>query len=121
MKTSKTFTATIHVGLKIRRTNEIQDIFKAKKVCQLFVDEIGECVSFTPTDYIYTHGGEPGVIIQFIQYPRFPQSENEIKNRALRLAELLMKELRQLKVCVVFPEETLMFENILEENENLKS
>jgi len=79
MKIKKTYTATIHVGLKIRRTGTIQSYNKADIICQEFVDEIGECVSFAPTNYIYTHGGEPGVIVQFIQYPRFPKEESEIK------------------------------------------
>ena len=119
MQVIHTFTATIHVGLKIRRTGEIQSLDKAKKICQNFVNEMGECVSFTPTEYIYTNGGEPGVIVQFIQYPRFPKPEKEIIDRANRLAELLMKGLSQLKVCVVFPNETIMLENIKEENLNL--
>ncbi len=111
MKTNKTFTATIHVGLKIRSTSTIQSYSRADTICQEFVDEIGECVSFTPTNYIYTKGGEPGVIVQFIQYPRFPKEESEIKKRALDLGELLMKGLSQHKVCVVFPDVTVMLEN----------
>lgn len=106
-----TFKATIHVGLKIRDTGEIQSIGKAKAICQKFVDEKGECVSFTPTEYLYTNGGEPGVIIEFIQYPRFIREEFEIANRALSLAEILATELNQYKVTVICPEYTYMLDN----------
>jgi hypothetical protein len=117
MKTEKTFIATIHVGLKIRNTGEVQGIEKAMSICQKFVDGIGECVSFTPTQYIYTNGNEKGLIIEFIQYPRFPRSEEEILSRALTLAEMLMKELSQYKVTVVTPDNTYMLENDLINND----
>lgn len=111
MKTETTFTATIHVGLKIRSTGEVQPIEKAKALCQTFVDEVGECVSFTPTEYIYTNGREPGVMVGFIQYPRFPRMEEEILNRALRLAEYLMISLTQYRVTVICADKTYMLEN----------
>jgi hypothetical protein len=111
MKIEKTFRATLHVGLKIRDTGAVQNIGIAKRICQQFVDEAGECVSFTPTQYIYTNGGEKGVIIEFIQYPRFPRTEEEILQRALTLAEQLMYALHQFKVSVITPDKTYMLEN----------
>ncbi len=113
MKTENTYQATIHVGLKIRNTGEIQPYQKAFDICQYFVDEKKECISFTPTTYIYTNGFEPGVIIGFIQYPRFPKPEEEIHKRAMELAETLMLKLQQYKVSVVCPEGTYMLENDL--------
>lgn len=111
MKVENTFRATIHVGLKIRHTGQVQDLEIAKMLCQTYVNNKGECVSFTPTNYIYTNGGEPGVIVEFIQYPRFPRTEEEILNRALELAEMLMKELSQYKVTVITADKTYMLEN----------
>jgi hypothetical protein len=111
MKDVKTFKATIHVGLKIRNTGEVNDISIAKEICQKFVDIEGDCVSFTPTEYIYTNGNEKGVMVEFIQYPRFPRSEEEILKRVLNLAALLMNGLRQYKVTVICPEKTYMIKN----------
>ncbi len=113
MKKEKTYTATIHVGLKCPSTLKIQPFLKARELCQGFVDAIGECVSFTKTEYIYTYGNEPGVIVQFIQYPRFPKPEEEIKRRAIELARILMTHLNQMKVCVIFPDETVLVEKFI--------
>jgi len=111
VKYAITFKATIHVGLKIRDTGEIQSIDKARAICQKFVDEKGECVSFTPTEYLYTNGNEPGVIIEFIQYPRFIRDEIVIWERALILGETLADELQQYKVTLICPRFTYMIDN----------
>ena len=120
MKVENTFKATIHVGLKIRNTGEEQSIELAKSICREYVDEKGECVSFIPTQYIYTNGFENGVIVEFIQYPRFPREEQEILNRALELAELLMIGLTQFKVSVITSDKTYMLENDLIDNKTSK-
>lgn len=111
MITEITYRATIHVGLKIRDTGEIHPTEKAFNICQAFVTENPDCVSFTETNYIYKNNFEPGVIIEFIQYPRFPRSEDEIKGRALQLAGILMVELQQFVVTVICPDKTYMLEN----------
>jgi hypothetical protein len=111
MKIETTYTVQIHCGLKIRETQEVQPLDKAKTICQDFVDEQGECVSLTPTEYIYTNGNEPGVIVGFIQYPRVPKYEGDILDRALSLAGLLMIGLSQFKVTVIAPDKTYMLEN----------
>ena len=111
MKTLKTFKATIHTGMKVRYSSEINQYDKVRTICQEYVDEKGECVSFTKTEYIYTNGNEPGCIVEFIQYPRFPREESEIFKRALELAEILMKELQQHKVTVICQDETYMLNN----------
>lgn len=80
MQSLKTFTATIHCGMKVRDTGQIHYLETPYKICQDFVNETGECVSFRETQYIYTNGNEPGIVVEFIQYPRFPRSEDEIPN-----------------------------------------
>lgn len=111
MKTEPTFTATIYVGLKERDSGLIYSILDAEKAIQEYVDEIGLCVTITPTKYIYTNGAEPGFAIGLINYPRFPDTPENIKNKALMLGERLRKLFRQYKVSVVFPNETVMLES----------
>ena len=121
MKSLKTFTATIYVGLKDtdkdneskerdESYNSLYDINDLKDVCQKYCDKVGFCVSFTPTKFIYTNGNEPGVIVGIIQYPRFPKPESEIKEKCIELAKLLMKQANQYKVSIVFTDETVMLE-----------
>ena len=77
----------------------------------LYVNTIKDCVTITPTEFRYVDGSEPGVIIGWIQYPRFPKEEAEIELRAIRLAKNLMRELCQYRVTVTTPQKSIMLEN----------
>jgi len=110
MKKAKTFQATIHCGLKNRATGYISSVKYAKGICQKMVDETGWCVSCTPTDYIYTDGHEPGVIIGILNYPRFPEPEASLRCKTIDLANRLLVGLNQLRLSIVFPDETVMLE-----------
>jgi hypothetical protein len=39
-------------------------------------------VTFTETSFVYEDGDEPGIMIGFINYPRFPSSKRDIRKRA---------------------------------------
>lgn len=108
MKTVPTFTATIYVGFRERDTGILHDLAECEAVCQRFVDLNGWCVTVTPTRFIYSHGHEPGAAIGVINYPRFPNEFEAIRERALALAERLQEALGQMRVSVVFPDETVM-------------
>ncbi|GAB3975978.1 hypothetical protein GCM10028806_34750 [Spirosoma terrae] len=109
MKIERTFRATIHVGLQEGYDQyRIHDLEEVYQICQEFVKETPSCVSVTPTQYVYVDGQEPGAIVEFIQYPRFPTDENMILHRALTLAHLLMERFKQQKVCVITPTFTYM-------------
>jgi hypothetical protein len=110
MKTVNTFMATIWVGLKEHYTDEIHSIDEVKEICQKYCDEIGLCVSVTPTTFIYTDGNEDGASIGLINYPRFPATKEEIIDKALKLAEELRYQFNQFKVSVVCPDKTYMVE-----------
>jgi len=106
-----TYTATIYVGLKNRDTGVIHDIGLIEGICQKYCDEIGLCVTVTPTKFIYKDGNEPGAAIGLINYPRFPDEPENIKDKALNLAKLLMIACQQYKVSVLFPDKTEMLSN----------
>lgn len=108
MKTVPTFTATIYVGLEVRATGKRFTTKEALAICQRYCDDVGLCVSVTRTRFVYTKGSEPGVAVGLINYPRFPVPVATIKALALELAGLLREGLRQLRVSVVFPDETVM-------------
>jgi len=107
----KNFEAKIYVGFKEMDTGIIHSFEFCEEICQDYVDKVGLCVTITPTKYIYTKGNEPGAIIGLIQYPRFPDKEENIKKKTLDLAELLMLQLGQFKVTVNFPDEVVMLSN----------
>jgi hypothetical protein len=82
-----------------------------EKICDDFVNEVKDCVTITPTQFRYVDGAEPGVIVGFINYPRFPRKPEEIEDRALQLAEELMVGLEQNRVTVTTPTQTYMLTN----------
>lgn len=78
----------------------------AKMACRRFCDEMGECVTVEPTDYIYTGGQESGVRIGFINYGRFPRSRKVIFSQARALARWLLLALEQESVSIVASDKT---------------
>lgn len=102
---------SIYVGLKCRSTGWIYTIDDVHRICKEYVDRVGQCVTVAPTSFIYTNGGEPGAVIGFINYPRFPTKQAELRNEAIELASTLMYELNQMRVSISLKDETLMLSN----------
>jgi hypothetical protein len=111
MKILRSYNVQIWCGLKERDTGEIHTIEDVRAVCDKFVNEIKDCVTISATEYRYVNGHEKGVVIGYIQYPRFPRSRKEIRKRALKLGETLMYAFNQYKVTVTTPYKSYMLEN----------
>lgn len=87
---------------------KLHTIEEVEGICQRWVNKGKHCVTVTPTKFIYTGGNEPGVIIGFIKYPRFPKPNWEIEQRALELAEILLTTFTQCRVTVTTPQKSIM-------------
>ena len=111
MKIFKSYNVQIWVGLKKHYTDKVYTLDDVRCICDDWVNNVKACVTITPTEFRYVNGNELGVIVGFIQYPRFPNTEEEIRGRALNLAEILMYELEQYRVTVTTPTESIMLEN----------
>lgn len=109
MRSVKTFTATIYVGLQERESGFIFDVDSARRWLQDYVN-CGLCVTLTPTEFIYTNGGEAGFSVGLINYPRFPREPEKIREHAIKIALGLLQLFGQQKVSIVFPDETVMLE-----------
>lgn len=109
------YEAKIWLGLREGYTDTIETERTVKSFIEGWCTGKKQCVSITPTDFIYVLGQEPGLIIGFINYPRYPLSKPEIKNRAIELGNLLMKRFKQFRVSITFyptvPGGTMMLEN----------
>jgi hypothetical protein len=78
----------------------------AVKTARLYCDNFGFCVSVTKTKYVYTDGQEDGVIIGLINYPRFPETAENLLHRAGMLGELLRSALKQQSFTIQMPGDT---------------
>lgn len=66
-----------------------------KQTVAKFVAQNGWCVTVTPTDYIYTGGEEEGVIIEAINYARFPSTQAFRRERMKDLGMMIAKAANQ--------------------------
>jgi len=77
--------------------------------CRTYCDEIGFCVTCTPTNFIYRNGEEEGYIVGLINYPRFPLTPDELWQHAETLAERLRIEADQDSYTIQAPDRTVFF------------
>ena len=113
---NKTFTANAVIGLVRGYSQKKISIVEFKKVllsAQQKIREqhaIGLSVKLTSTEIIFLGQEEPSIDLQIIQYPKFPQTEEVLKKVFLEFIEILMIELEQNRVVIVFTDETIMLE-----------
>jgi hypothetical protein len=117
LKTVKTFTATIYLGLQEGYngcTHRPEDVRKFLWEAS----EIGFCVTVTSTEFVYgvpnltaSLGYEPGVAIGVINYPRFPAIAKELEEKTLILASKLKAKFKQNRVSVVFSKHTVLLDS----------
>lgn len=72
----------------------------ARQVLQEYVMK-GMCVSISEEEYIYTMGNETGIVVNLINYPRFPKTHEEMLKEATELAEYLIEKLHQGSCTIV--------------------
>ena len=98
MKVNRSYNVQIWLGLKeTKGTGKVHTIDNVRNICNIWCNEIKDCVSITPTEFHYVDGWEVGVIVGYIAYPRFFKSRKAIRKKALALAEKLMIAFKQEK------------------------
>ena len=85
------------------------DYEEAKRICAKWVTKNNQCVTVTKTDYIYAGGQESGVMVEFINYPRFPVDVYKITVNAKALGDKLLKKLSQRSYSILTPDMTLRY------------
>lgn len=87
------------------------DFDKARDVCRQFCYKVGLCVNVTKHAYIYTGGEEDGVMVELINYPRFPVDldvdRNEIDEKGYHLGVMLKDQLCQDSFLIMTPLSTI--------------
>jgi hypothetical protein len=112
MKQVESYPVSIYVGFKNIKTNQIVgSVGLIELICQRFCNEIGLCVTVTPTKFIYTDGSEPGCIVGLINYPRFPDSKENILSTATSIAGIFKFHCEQQRISIVAPDVTIMIES----------
>jgi hypothetical protein len=112
----KTFTASVTIGLCRGYSNKKLSQAEVKKAllnAQQKVNtdfKIALSVKLTPCEILFLGQEEPSMELQFIQYPKFPREESDLKKAILALTKQMMTALEQNRVVIVFSDETIMLE-----------
>lgn len=83
------------------------DFKKAKEVCREFCFENTLCVTVQKTNFIYKGGEESGVVVELVNYPRFPTSPESLFEKATLLANELMTYCCQESFLITDDKQTL--------------
>lgn len=87
--------------------------------CQDYADQVGYCVTITPTSYIFRGGDEDGFIIGLINYPRFPASPERIWQHAETLAARLCAKAGQKSYTIQAPDKTVWISHREQDDDRL--
>lgn len=104
MKTASVLTSTVHLYIA-------GDIDTAKQLLrrECYPPNEGLCVTVEPTTFIYTGGEEQGLVVGFVNYPRFPKTPDQLWRRAVSVAFKLMPALCQWTCLLVAIDRTEWF------------
>ena len=115
---TSTYWVRIYVGLQpeYEFDSAPYTLTEVVDLCQEFVDRVGLCVNVQPNTYVYggehgPSGSEPGVIIELINYPRFPSSERQLLDYGRALAAQCLDAFDQRRVSVMTPKNTYLIQN----------
>lgn len=112
----KTFQASIFIGLEygytqkqidenlvIESLSELQKQLSAEK--NIFLS-----ASVSKTNIVLNDQNEQHLKIDFINYPKFPISEEIFKDEVLHFGKELMKQFEQNRILIIYTDETSMLE-----------
>lgn len=111
-----TFTAQVTLGLYKGYSKAfipLEAVKEALTLAQRKIQlELGIALSakVTPCDIVFLGQDEPSVTLQFIQYPKFIQEVALLKNAIIALTKMMLLQMEQNRVVIVFTDETIMLE-----------
>lgn len=111
MKSVETITVKIYLGLREGYTDVVHTVDEVEThLREEYTDNGGLCVTITPTRFVYKDGSEDGVIIGFINYPRFPTPRQELEQLAEEVAISCKAKFKQNGVSVEYQDRTILIE-----------
>lgn len=108
--TVPTYTCNIFMGYREGYNGKEVNQENVKSYLRQYCDKAGFAFSIFPIYFVYSGGEEHGCMVEIINYPRFPSTPDVLKQRAIEIAEMLLKEFKQYRISVVCTDETIMVE-----------
>ena len=123
----KTFQASIFIGLEVGYTQKqidenlvIESLSELQKQLSKEKD-IYLSASISKTVIVLNNHKEQHLKIDFINYPKFPLSEDIFKDEVLIIGKELMKQFEQNRILIIYTDETVMFEQSEEIDPRIRS
>lgn len=89
----------------------VVDIAGDMRSAKMFLAQVaahdGNCWSVEPIEFIYSGGRELGMVIRYINYPRFPWGKTKIREKSIEIAKQLIEYLAQGSCTIVYTDETI--------------
>lgn len=115
-QSTKTFSGVINIGLEIGYESRHIDKGRVIRFLQDYQDKlIGEkninlSCSVTESEIVFSGQVEKHLRLSFINYPKFPMEEYELKKEIESLARVLMGTFHQNRIVIEYLDETVMLE-----------
>ncbi|MDA0195589.1 MAG: hypothetical protein O2887_08075 [Bacteroidetes bacterium] len=113
----KAFSASITLGRNVGYSDTLIDKAAVIAFIQGYQNElimnknIHLSVSLSECEIILSGQREPHLKLNFINYPKFPLSEKQLKEEIEKMAKSLIEKFEQNRVVIEYPDETIMLEN----------
>jgi hypothetical protein len=108
------WTASLCIGMRKGYTdqsielNEIKKILREIQEIQIKREQLYLSANIFQSDIVLSGQDEPHVNVNFIQYPRLPASEIQLRNGVLEIGAYLMDKLQQNRIVITFDNEIVM-------------
>lgn len=119
------WSACITIGMQKGYTNEKIELKEIKKwlqeiqEIQIKREQLYLSANVFLSDIVLSGQDEPHVNFNFINYPRFPSADIQLRNGVLEIAEYLMAKMLQNRIVITFDKEIVMLEKSSEIDKNI--
>lgn len=113
---TKTFQATINIGLEVGYTNVVYDKEELIEELQTYQrqkidkENVYLSASVSECNIVLNGQNEKHLKLEFINYPKFTLTVEEFKAEIVSLAKHLLIKMKQNRTVVLFTDETIMLE-----------
>jgi hypothetical protein len=120
------WSACITIGMQKGYTKErielkqIKSHLKDIQEIQIKRDQLYLSANVYLSDIVLSGQDEPHVNLNFIQYPRFPASDIQLRNGVLEIGTYMMDKLQQNRIVITFDNEIVMLENSREIDKKIR-
>lgn len=111
-KWSACITIGMQKGYTVERISlrEIKSYLQEIQEIQIKREQLYLSANVFLSDIVLSGQDEPHVNFNFINYPRFPATEAQLKNGVLEIARYLMQKMEQNRIVISFDKEIVMLE-----------